>query len=206
MIRYFYDTEFLERQGSIDLISIGIVSSDGRELYAVNADMPVERIREHRWLMENVWPHLPLRDIHPQMNEPPGPFRTDVPRAGRCKCTPKNGLLDTGNVLVKPKWVIANEVRDFLLQPSEPMELWAYYGAYDHVVVSWLWGPMANRPSGIPMFSHDIMQLASSLGMDDANLPQQTGQVHNALDDARWTRDAWRYLIGAAERMAGRES
>lgn len=206
-MRYFYDTEFLENGAGIDLISIGIVTEDGsREYYAVNADMPLERIKSHHWLMQNVWPHLPLRDIHPQMNEPPGPFRNDVPMAGRCKCKPQDGLLDTRSTLVKPKWVIANEVRDFLLRPNELMELWAYYGAYDHVVMSWLWGPMANRPAGIPMFSHDIMQFASTLSMDGANLPQQTSQLHNALDDARWTRDAWRYLTGAAECLAGRES
>src|SRR5690349_17532726 len=33
-MRYFLDTEFIERPGTIDLISIGIVSEDRREFYA----------------------------------------------------------------------------------------------------------------------------------------------------------------------------
>lgn len=33
----------------------------------------------------------------------------------------------------------------------------------------------------------------AELGLADS-LPAQTGTAHNALDDARWTRDAWAYL------------
>ena len=57
-MRYFYDCEFIEDGRTIDLISIGIVADDGREYYAINSDMPVDRIRKNNWLMENVWPHL----------------------------------------------------------------------------------------------------------------------------------------------------
>lgn len=35
-MRYFFDTEFYEDGKTIDLVSIGIVAEDGRELYAVN--------------------------------------------------------------------------------------------------------------------------------------------------------------------------
>jgi hypothetical protein len=194
MIRYWYDTEFLETGSSIDLISIGIVSSDGRELYAVNREINdgglYGKIRRHAWLMDNVVRHLPMQ---------PDLFRT-VPTDGPLEARCGRYELDFDDPAVMSREMIADEVRDFLLKPGEPMELWAYYGAYDHVVVSWLWGPMINRPKGIPMFSHDICQLASLLGVDDANLPQQTGQLHNALDDARWTRDAWRHLTGHARR------
>ena len=55
-MRYFYDTEFLEDGRTIDLISIGIVAEDGRELYLVNANAPWSRIRRHDWLMDNVVP------------------------------------------------------------------------------------------------------------------------------------------------------
>lgn len=205
MIRYFYDAEFLETGDRIDLISIGIVSEDGsREYYAVVEEVGddesklYKRIVRERWLMENVVSHLPLKV------DEKGKPRIVLPT----NIYPQNPRfsLDFDHPTVLPLHIIAKQVKAFLLDTNEPMELWAYYGAYDHVVMSWLWGPMVNRPNGIPMFSHDVMQFASSLGMDDANLPQQTGQLHNALDDARWTRDAWRYLTGAAERMAGRES
>jgi len=61
-MRIFYDTEFIENGKTIDLISIGIVTEDGREYYAVNSgiesgDALHERISAHDWLMRNVVPH-----------------------------------------------------------------------------------------------------------------------------------------------------
>jgi hypothetical protein len=58
-MKYFYDTEFHEDGTTIDLISIGIVTEDGREYYAVNRGAEWERIKKNEWLMANVVPHLP---------------------------------------------------------------------------------------------------------------------------------------------------
>lgn len=58
--RYFIDTEFIEDGKTIDLISIGIVCSDGREYYAVNQDAQLHRA--NYWVRENVLPHLPSYD------------------------------------------------------------------------------------------------------------------------------------------------
>ena len=57
-MKYFYDTEFLEDGKTIELISIGIVAEDGREYYAINDDMPYDRIAKDAWLMDNVVAHL----------------------------------------------------------------------------------------------------------------------------------------------------
>ena len=35
-MKIFYDTEFIENGRTIELISIGMVAEDGRELYLVN--------------------------------------------------------------------------------------------------------------------------------------------------------------------------
>lgn len=58
-MKYYFDCEFLEDGFSIDLISIAFVAEDGREYYAVNLDAEWDRIREDKWLMKNVVPHLP---------------------------------------------------------------------------------------------------------------------------------------------------
>lgn len=97
-----------------------------------------------------------------------------------------------------PRDTIRDEVRDFFLRPNEPVELWGYYPSYDHVVLAQLWGPMSSLPKGIPMWTNDIQQVAYHLGLD-ACLPAQTGNAHNALDDARWTREAWAYLEAQRE-------
>ena len=41
-MRYFLDTEFIEDGKTIDLLSIGIVAEDGRELYLQNVECNLE--------------------------------------------------------------------------------------------------------------------------------------------------------------------
>lgn len=159
----WYDTEFLEDGRTIELISIGMVADDGREYYAVNADMPVQRIYAHPWLMANVAPTLPLRDIHSKHLI----------------------AVDTTRPEVKPPFVIANEVREFIQATPGP-QLRAWYGAYDHVVLMQLWGPMVNKPEGIPMWTYDLKQEAERLGC--TSIPEQATGEHNALADARHNR------------------
>lgn len=55
-MKIFFDTEFIEKQGSIELISIGMVREDGKTLYAENKNCPFESASE--WVKENVYPHL----------------------------------------------------------------------------------------------------------------------------------------------------
>lgn len=176
-MKYFYDTEFLENGRTIDLISIGIVAEDGREYYAVNSDMPVEWIQKEDWLMKNVWPSLPLRGWKP---------------SNGYAHSASSGILDTKSVLVKPRWVIANEVREFLLQDGTP-ELWADYAAYDHVVLCQLWGRMISLPKGLPMFTRDFQQVLAGAEWSE---PERQGADHNALDDARHLKRCYEALEG----------
>lgn len=55
-MRFWFDTEFIEDGRTIDLISIGIVSEDGREFYAESADC--DRDKASDWVRENVFPYL----------------------------------------------------------------------------------------------------------------------------------------------------
>jgi hypothetical protein len=179
-VKYFYDTEFLEDGKTIELISIGIVRDDGFTYYAVNADMPVERIIRNDWLMKNVAPSLPGRKPAP-------------PIAGSDMWY---WNLDKGDVAVKPHWVIANEVRHFFEQGADGVELWADYSAYDHVALAQLWGRMIDLPKGMPMYTHEFQQKLEDLGFPD--VPEQTGGLHNALADARHLESSFRHI----ERLA----
>jgi hypothetical protein len=63
MGKFYLDTEFFERThetggGSIDLISIGIISEDNRELYLESSDFDWGDETIDPWLEENVKPHL----------------------------------------------------------------------------------------------------------------------------------------------------
>lgn len=178
------------------LISIGLVAADGREYYAVNSDMDQFAVRRHPWLLENVWLHLPTveRDLDIVEKQIVAPaHRTELDMSAAC---------------VKPKRVIANEVRDFILahtktmgevkdwrgdliatlQSDVPPRLWAYFGAYDHVALAQLYGAMIHLPDGIPMFTHEIMQLLEDRRREgkEVELPPPFENQHNALADARW--------------------
>lgn len=187
MTRYWYDTEFLEDGKTIELISIGIVADDGREYYAVASDAPWEDVKRHPWLMQHVAPSLPGGSyIGTPMGVP-----TDQPD----KAKPGQEwfwTLDQTAACVKPKFVIANEVRDFLLSGASEPELWAWYSAYDHVALCQLWGRMIDLPKGIPMWTNDLRQEVHRLG--NPQMPNQADGQHNALHDARHVMAMHRHL------------
>lgn len=54
-MRFWFDTEFIEDGRTIDLLSIGIVAEDGRELYL---EFDVDHRRASPWVKENVIAHL----------------------------------------------------------------------------------------------------------------------------------------------------
>jgi hypothetical protein len=163
-MKYFYDTEFLEDGRTIELISIGILAEDGRELYLVNRDAPWKRIKKHEWLMANVVPKLP---------QPHGDWRNHAPHRWLC---------DMHSPAVQPREIIATAVRQFLADDGD-VELWADYAAYDHVALCQLFGPMINLPNGIPMFTNDFQQ--EWRRAESPGLPEQAAGAHNAIEDAR---------------------
>lgn len=171
--RVFYDTEFREDGHTIDLLSIGLVRETGEYYYAVVSDADWEAVRKDRWLLENVWPGMPVSGLKTKHVTVGSKIEERIDYAG---------VLDTSSSLVKPKWVIANEVRDFLTE-TPGLELWAWYAAYDHVALAQLWGRMIGLPKGIPMWTNDLRQEAERLG--NPKLPEQEEGVHNALADAR---------------------
>lgn len=194
-MKYFYDLEFREDGHQIDFISIGIVAEDGREYYAVAQEVGndqgelYKKLVKHRWLMENVISQLPLK----------------LDRAGKPRIVlptnvhPQNPsfVLDIDHPNVLPQQVIAKQVKAFLTDEHGPVELWAWYGAYDHVRLMQLWGSMMARPPWLPMWTHDINQKAEENGWTPEEIselvPQPQG-LHNALHDALRTRDMWSYL------------
>lgn len=179
--RVYIDAEFLEDGRTIDLISLALIKDTGEEYYAVNAEMPLRRIQQHEWLMENVFPHLPTRLS----------FKTSD--------WPYTRALDRQDPSVKAYALIRDEVLAFLSEPKG-IELWGWYSAYDHVLLAQLWGPMINLPNGIPMWTNDLRQEVERLKRlgimsPDKSLPKLLGGVeHNALHDAREIRYRHKWL------------
>jgi hypothetical protein len=92
-----------------------------------------------------------------------------------------------------PREDIGYAVRGFTEHDPDPV-FWGYFPAYDWIVFCWLFGKMDELPFHFPQLCLDIKQWAIELG--NPELPQQIGARHHALADARWTRDAWKFLSG----------
>lgn len=172
-MKYFYDTEFYEDGSTIDLISIGIVAEDGRELYLENADFDWTRVPLDHWLWDNVYPHLTFDRF----------LRGDI----------------------------AASVRQFVTNYGSDYnnELWGYYSAYDHVVLAQLFGRMVDMPDGVPWFTRDIKQeqerISDNWFKHGLLLPEQKSTAHNALNDARWTKQAYEFLVKTELECHGKE-
>jgi hypothetical protein len=69
---------------------------------------------------------------------------------------------------------------------AEPIELWAWVGAYDHVALCQLWGPMTSLPPQIPRFTRELRQLWEEHG--SPRMPPRPSDTHDALVDARHNR------------------
>jgi hypothetical protein len=176
--KYFYDTEFHERGGSyaIEAISIGIVSEDGREFYAVYDDFDTRAVASNGWLMKNVMSSI-------------GHDKFIVADFEGMPMTRDIYITDSAK---KSRTALAYAIMEFV-DGTEP-EWWNWYGAYDHVVLSQTFGTMMDLPSGFPMFSCDIKQLHRDKGYPA--MPKQPAGLHNALEDAKFNVVRYNYLKG----------
>lgn len=175
-MKIYYDTEFIDTGDWIHFLSIGMVREDGREYYAVNQNLNfMIEASYHPWLVKNVLSSLP---VIVNKNDPFFPVEWDT--------------LHSDIIHVKPKAVIAEEIREFCLSASTLPELWAWYAAYDHVVLSQIFGRMLDLPADMPMYTNDLKQELTRLG--SPRYPEQVSGEHNALEDARWNRLLGEYL------------
>ena len=107
LINYYIDTEFIEDGSTIDLISIGIVSGDGREYYAISTEFKPRKASQ--WVKDNVLSQLPPKPsaIH---NPWISPTDREASKAWKSRKT------------------IAAEVEEFLLGTDERPSIDGYLG------------------------------------------------------------------------------
>ena len=71
----------------------------------------------------------------------------------------------------------------FRAADDDPIELWAWVAAYDHVALCQLWGPMTELPAHIPRFTRELRQFWEERG--SPRMPARPKDSHDALVDAR---------------------
>ena len=99
------------------------------------------------------------------------PYLEDVPRVSRER--------------------VAREVAAFIRPDTKPV-LWGYFPSYDHVALAQLYGTMMDLPGHIPMRTNCIAQMGQMVGQCP-NIPN--AGAHDALSDAKWTRDVFNRII-----------
>jgi hypothetical protein len=224
MAKYYYDCEFLEgtqtkrilgipygkTKPTIDLISIGIVAEDGRELYLISKDFNLREawdrhelkpdineggMKKVYWIRENVlkpiWAELMAKEIGVE--------------------TPKEAenllIFEWTNLSDKIKYLevkrlinnygytnaeIAEKVKEFVYNQTNedkyynelsvmPIELYGYYSAYDHVVLCWLFGKMIDLPKGFPMYTIDLKQKIAFIESNVAKRKEIKAIEHNSI-------------------------
>ncbi|HVV30584.1 MAG TPA: polyadenylate-specific 3'-exoribonuclease AS [Mycobacteriales bacterium] len=87
---------------------------------------------------------------------------------------------------------IRAELLEFLTGVPGTVELWAWYGGYDHVALCQLWGDMRSLPRELPRFTRDLRQRWEDVGCPP--LPPDPPQAHDALADARHNLARWRVI------------
>lgn len=92
----------------------------------------------------------------------------------------------------KARETIAEDVYEFLTYDNNPA-LWAWFGAYDHLCLSQLYGRMIDVPAPIPQYTNDVRSLVHLLGVN--KLPSQlASSSHNALSDAMHLAMVYDYI------------
>lgn len=222
-MKYFLDTEFIEGfkkpikwlptignfnkpYHSIQLISIGIVCEDGRTYYAISKEYNYNDASD--WVKENVILQMyqGLTPANKQYSEP----STFHKYEGKLNSKIAGEIVKFiyPNALYNHPDCLHNQIGD---ARAEDAEFYAYYADYDWVVFCSIFGTMMDLPKGFPMYCRDLKQTMDEktllryqdpqmpfkqkldwLKMEDA-YPKQTNE-HNALDDARWNFELYKFL------------
>lgn len=174
-MKYFLDTEFIEsgKHYTVDLISIGIISEDGRKYYAISHEFDPKKASD--WVKQNVLGKLPPK---------PGTFNpaeASIRELSESKAW-------------KSREQIKQELLEFITPDEKGIEFWAGWAAYDWVVFCWIFGCMIDLPEGYPYYCNDVIQWLNQLGLTREFLPPEPKNAHNALDDAQWVRESY-YLL-----------
>jgi hypothetical protein len=183
-MRIYMDSEFVEDGHVVDLLSIGMVREDGDSLYLINADHgTLFRAVNDPWLRENVAVHLPIRFWD----------RGADSFGYRWSWEWDKKHPDFQRMFSRDR--IRDQVREFIAATPSP-QLWADYGAYDHVVYAQLFGRMVDLPNGFPMTTFDIQQEAARTCCDLSDPPVPPAvHAHNALSDAMNAKAVHEWLI-----------
>lgn len=174
-MKIFFDTEFTGLHQNATLISIGLISEDGKEFYAEFTDYDQTQI--DTWLQTNVLDNLLFRN-----ND-------------RCgEKFPNTAMFIGTGFYIKEKLEV-------WLSQFDSVEIWSDCLAYDWVLFNQIFGHAFNIPKHVSYIPFDICTLFKILNIDpdisreDFTENSIIGSKHNALYDAKVIRECYNRLI-----------
>lgn len=167
-VRFFLDAEFNEYAGpfKLDPISIALVPEDEKAETYYGVSQEFDQERLTPWVVENVVRHLPAAEKRVS-NE-------DI----------RKGILDYFKKFSTPD------------KPVEAVEIWAYNGATDQVVLAQFFGGLTAlreefKKAGLPKpLFRDLKELTRATG---ETLPAPEN-AHDCHADALWNREFFKTL------------
>lgn len=177
-MKVFFDTEFTGLHKGTSLISIGLISEDGKTFYAENVEY--DKTQADDWIKENVIANTSyLKD---------------------------SGNLEQASTSLSAYYHVAalNTIRADLkdwLEQFDSVEMWSDCLAYDWVLFNDIFGHAFNIPSNVYYIPFDICTLFKIKGIDPDISREEFAEVkgtankHNALWDAEVIKKCYDKLI-----------
>lgn len=176
MFKIFFDSEFTGLHQNTTLISIGLVSENGKTFYAEFTDYDAKQLDD--WITQNVMNNLLL-----------GAFDMEK------DYNPKDK-----NVIIKGDTKTVQEALSKWLNQFGEVEMWSDCLSYDWVLFNQLWGHAFNIPKNVFYIPFDLCTVFKLKGINpdisrekfigDA-LPKTKLKKHNALWDALIIRECY---------------
>jgi 3' exoribonuclease, RNase T-like len=160
-MNYFLDTEFIAQDQYLDLVSIGIVAEDGRELYCENSEADLSKAGT--WVKANVIPKLWAASS----------FKKSLVGSWT-NGQGRGGYFD--------RKTIAREIRRFAYDDAI---FWANNGAFDWTLLVQLFGTMGELPDA---WTTKYIRELKMLPLAGVIPEQNPGTEHHALFDARYDK------------------
>lgn len=199
-MKVFLDTEFIEKDGKVDLISIGIVTEYNDKYYAINSDF--DRSKASPWVRKNVIDKLE-EDIS---RKPLTTIGLEVYNF-LAKCYNSDQYAEPPQVAEE---LIRSATKDeeLFIMTIERMktyslyfdlEWWGYFPSYDWVAFCSMYKTMINTGDlGLGWRINDLYQyLDNHVGISGkdvkGSIPQKN--EHNALDDAIWIKNVYETFV-----------
>lgn len=211
-MKYFIDTEFIEgfrkplfgkKRHFIDLISIGIIAEDGREYYAISNEYSYNKADE--WVKKNVIIPMYLDTVHGDNRN-----RWDAMNFNRVYGKSNKQIAEEIISFINNEPIKTHKYANVVLLDNESAkgikngyvspEFYGYYADYDWVLFCSLFGRMIDLPKGFPMYCKDLKQYFDDRQYMEKydlkkqpNYPKQQNE-HNALADAKWNFELFKFL------------